>query len=593
MNEVKLFLVILLLICSNTVLAQTVEDIVSPVRVSLEMPKVSMRNLCDILGDKSKLNLKIDARCSDQLFCVSIHDQKIVDVLACLERIVPGKWKRQNSTTFSFVPDSAHLLQKQRWWNAYQSERASVLQQQENILVHLMNQQVREREIETVKDLNMRQAVRNAAEKQLFWLSLAPSQQQRIARDFDSTDTYRRFYSSLAIRREGGSFLSWSELSEKTRAAILTAGVRHGQNLAGKTATGVIITTTGLCCMASLVFQDGTQMDTGVELNIPYYTVPPTFFVDHRFLSALIADREKHPVTVGGRAMKTMRVPRSWLRFAKDQKKTFWTGDFGKVVSEVMPQRWVDVVQQAAKCYQFDYISDYYSLPYKPMQKNPLNPKLVPIEEHLNRISTEQDRSWKKQGNIVLFRHNRWYREDYLEARDKKVSVFVKKHKSVFGGLAAKAVDPASVESYLNACTELIQEFSLWNIANGLRYYVQEDALAADDKALENDYQPIAGMSETVLQHYHLLTFYATLTPEQKTACLSKGLLSSDLNPTQIQSLIAAAPAKALTLQSPILIKVALNESLVHMHMVGEDVFSSATGGESRYKLRLSFSQPQ
>lgn len=598
----KVILTLLLFLTTAAVQSQSETTVYnSSVEVSIESPKISFKDLCAFLSKTTAIDVAVDARCADQSFTLFLHNRKASDVFAALEAIVPGKWEQKpNSMAFLFVPDRAHMTEKQRWWKAYNIERDNVLQQQKQLLLQQMARKpATNRVIESITDKNMREAVRNGAISHAFWPSLDTPQQNKIADIFDNLDSYGKG-NSFSPRGEGGTFLPWSEISVASKNAAFRAAVQHGQNIADTKFTGVLFIPYAQSINAALVRDDGRQIEFGASVSLPFYAVPPTFRLDHRHLSASIAQLVKMPISTNGRAMRKQTIPRGWLRFAADQEKQFWPGEYGEKASDVVPkrsmddgvpERWVDVARHAAKAYQFDYISDYYSLPYKPMEQKILDTKNVPLEAHLNKISTEQDRSWKKPGEIVLFRHNRWYRDDFLEAPSEKVSAFVEKHKPLFGSESAKLRDAKSIQKYLDACTELVQNYSLWQIANGLHYYVQEDALEAADAALQGDYQPLAGLTEAVLKHYRLLSFYATLMLEQKNAIVTEGLTSSELNITQARQLAETAPAHAALLESSTLVKIILENPL--FRMMSGDVFSSASGGASRYKLRLSFAQRQ
>lgn len=111
----------------------------------------------------------------------------------------------------------------------------------------------------------------------------------------------------------------------------------------------------------------------------------------------------------------------------------------------------------------------------------------------------------------------------------------------------------------LEVASEALQQLTLRQIANGMRYFIEEDVYdrvqAQGSKSStawsESNCQPLSHVSAVAITYLKTCRFYQSLAPKQRILVLTTGVPAFTLNETQRQRLGEVAPALASTLTAP------------------------------------------
>ncbi len=228
--------------------------------------------------------------------------------------------------------------------------------------------------------------------------------------------------------------------------------------------------------------------------------------------------------------------PKSWQFLYNAHLQTVWNGkrdprQVGKPEKTYPPRR-ADALQQTAQLDNFDFISDYYSLPYSGLPAPNLLQK-SDAEKHLSQLAAEQDSSWKQSGGIFLVRHNRWYREDRTELTEEEAASLSKQYKKV----ETDRHDSLSLSFSLPRLVTLVKSVSFWKQLNGLTWLTPK--LSSEERRKQRDKNgsyspPFYRDAEKIVNSYSLLSFLAEL-PEDAVRLLSKGKLPVSALPESLR----------------------------------------------------------
>jgi hypothetical protein len=200
------------------------------------------------------------------------------------------------------------------------------------------------------------------------------------------------------------------------------------------------------------------------------------------------------------------------------------------------------------------------------------------LKGQLDQSAYDYDMSWKLvDPGLYLFRDNRWYRDDYLEAPAPLLRKWLAQTLPFQEEFAAGAPSAGSAEAHMRKWMDRLAEIEIlltpWQIANGLRWFspVGETGLPNENAALRDHSKPrppppgskIPGVavnspegrpffsdSRFLMHHYHTVSFYAALTADQRDAVIGGRLPATSLSADLLAQAIYLIPKLKTTLQS-------------------------------------------
>lgn len=574
-------------------------------RVTVTECGISLSALCKQLNENGSVVLACDRDAADQRINLRFRERPLYALLDAVAELLPGTWT-PTETGYKLVRQDEARLYRKRWWRLMQNELDGARRDQSDALLKAMRQPAPDLSQFLPED---RAGIALADKYRAALRDLPPAVQVRIAALADSTRVYRRFNDGIAGARDGGVALPLSDVAPALKSiGALTEGPGAAQKLAR--VRGAIARGTGSEVSVSLVDNQGRDTSLGGASVRSFEELSHITFTDHRFLEGLANQREK---------WRRLKTPRPWKELIAWHKRTFWKNQPAPPLSSrsgpPLPKGHVDATNYApfrvpdvwaalGEKHDLDYVTDYYSVAAEPLTPD-AKAKLVkqPLADALNSVAAGCDVSWKQAASgVYLSRSNRWYRDDLLEPSREMVSACLAATANPPDPKpveqpdrtrpASYSVDPAIVRAYLERAAYIAENFDLWQTANGLKYWVDEDALAraraAQDMTALSRVQPFADTVELVLLYPRHLAFYRSLRSEQRDLLMAGGIPLEDLTPAQRDAAAGAAPQLAFVEQPGSKLTIVTERGA---GIGGAGVFGSRSGGFLPFRMELRLSE--
>ena len=457
-----------------------------------------------------------------------------------LAELFPGTWKPLNGNTgYRFEMRPSALRSRADWWRLYLAERKHALQQ-----LRVMNLQAMQEGSyvdSATTSISASGLIRVQVQPGFFNL-LPPDLQRRIASHLSDLPTYRTpaFVSSVP-----------KENAVVVRLAELPVGI---QNMAHRAIAGqnnanpaIYFYNAGFLILAGIADPE----------KRPWRLVGPPLRMSITPTSAIIELNHSRLAELQEQAR--LLFPASWNRLLQYQRACFWPNDAPNQRPTMFPpKRRSEILEWLGERAGVEFVADYYSQNGNPMSLDERNAQLSrSLKEELDFLACEQDMSWRQQANgLYLFRNNRWYRDDLLEVPNDKLNTLQKHNPYVLNSTLndSNLLDLrnlSSLEAQLNFKAEITKTLSLWQIANGLFYFVEENGHQQyDPLAPQYPWRPFASIARKVVDEYQTVQFYADLTAQQRKLLIEGKLPYATLSVRQKAMSLRICPEMEILLRT-------------------------------------------
>ncbi len=560
-------------------------------KISLQDTGTRLSDVCGKLSKAAGVPIWCDRSLGEKRLHLRISDKPVRELMLALGEVVPGTWVRNEEFgSYTLMPNAGAVKYANSWWRTFNKERDKQFSALRDTLLVLMNR----KDFDLPEEELRRKEVQNGLQEVRFWRGLPRAAQTQITRLSPFLDTYQKAPIMSYGLDHGAVFVDRADLPEFSFKGLIHAASQlklDGRLSASEIddITGVNVFGGGSSLIADIVRRNGTTSSSGIILSLPRSVMSRIVFSDHRWLPEA-AKKE-------GDAL-----PAAWKELLAYQQTTYWpTAPAAEgAESEPLraPKRKPDSLAELSKKHGFDFVSDYHSLPYRisrprPGDRHPgtgagAKPERKTgndKESELNQAARAHDISWKRSGSgLILFKNNRWYRDDPLEAPDRALEQL----QSLYRQAEAADTDEARLMNHLEMASYALTHLNTWQIANGLRYYTDEARLArlgdGENRAKANC-QPYADIAATALTYPSLCRFYGMLSANQKRLLVTKRLAAGDISAEQARFLFSAFPGLNRARAGDAF--VGLDFRKRGLALVVPDVFSNVRHGNTPYRLKI------
>ena len=535
--------------------------------VDVDATGVTLKELLQKVGGQEVI-LSASPACAEQKIQAHLKHRPIAAVMRALAQFLPGTWQHvpaRHGYKLTMLPRA--VLRREEWWKRFEEARQQALNAQRDYLLQAMRGPGR-----PITYYNMpADAIEARKTDRSFFNQLPALLQEQIARQMNENPFYKSRPTFGTEDREGALAVPLSELPpsvQETAQAYIARRSRQ-YNLPGNTDNAIVsFSNGGMAVQASLTLADGQWTGTAFQL------VPTPMMSSQA--AALMLD---HTSLANEVHQHRNAVPAEWLALAAFQDSRVWQNALPakRLYNPTHPRRRSQALQQLADTTDIEFVADYYckrDFPMKPeAQAAPIARELP---EELNDFAAEQDISWKRnEENVTLFRNNRWYRDDYLEAPTPlmlqwmelrydmdKMNKPNKRSAAAPSKLAVSdtadgdiSVTAARVQRYWDWQADVVAKLTPWQIGNGFKYFAPvvpktpptSEAVKSRSANLvpfpPADDTPLFSLDADILMNeYKTMLFYATLDAEAKSALIQNKLPFAGLTEAQQARIIPVLP---------------------------------------------------
>lgn len=521
--------------------------------VTLTVSGLPLGDLLDELSANDKpgtnapqVRLSAGGSCADLKLQMQLHNRSLRSVMAALAQLVPGEWVVPTGRDGKPLPNAYELdmtesaqAERRDWWNLFLSERASQLARMREQTLRLMRGQRVAGEQHNISD-EINAQMQNSHD----FFKLLPD------------DLARRVLANVNLHSYGLLGDGWGTGDDEgavvvplanlpapaqamVRAAIAGRGGKRPDAINWQGAT-ITLMSDGDLFMSEFGLA-GVADPRSCSLFDSNY-LPPLISPEEILRPAILRPNHEglvstidwmlrlHTDKAAARALFDS-LPDGMKRLIQWQKRTVWPNvapKEGKASNGhyPRPRRFrPDVLAWLGEQGRFDFISDNYFMAFQSThgsirltEAEKAAPLKTPLDEELNAQAATLDMSWKRRDDgLILFRNNRWYRDDRMEVpyrllhkwmaqgfaplpprvirirnADSEVTAAAKGNETSAGiqgnpnapgqtatgkpAPAAKPLTPAEkCRRILDRELEFAAALTPWQIANGLRYYLPEN----------------------------------------------------------------------------------------------------------------------
>ena len=545
---------------------------------SLTNKSVTIDELLKIVEQSSSTHLSVAPDLKYQRVHLKVTHRRTSQFLVQLAELFNAEWSHTNNGyTLTYAPNM--ITYQRNWWRLYDGERGKGLVTGYGLLINGMSEKPKFKHPGIPLTEEDRFSLENGAYTTQFWYDLPTDMKSSIAHAMSYSFIYPRLPVFSSFSYEGGVVAHFSSLPDTCQKSFLNMATQLDPNLQPTSLAKIVILNEGFGFIAIAIKQDGNLAVGGPELHVRTYLNIPAFTVDHRDIPA-VAERERN-------------IPKAWVTLIEYQNQTFWNKSLSKTkVAERVTPRLSDVVDLMAKKTGSDFITDDYSLPQRPLDTGEKGYKWSnPINEELDKIAAQYDVSWRTDDKVILIRNNRWYRDDRLEVTDPLITRLSKIAEYTKGNFSVP-LSPENLQVYgiMQQSSFAAENFSLWQLANGLYFYTDENRVPAlqeqNEKTLkDSNCQPFSDIAQIAFVYNKTCLFYAGLTSQQRLLLLSVGVPFASLTNLQRQLLSSAAPQIDSESNDRSAVQMAVNK--VPFVMKQNFIFGNSNYGSNPYSLRL------
>ena len=546
-----IFLIVVLLCTTNSVSLSNVKpEIASDQRlertISRDQTGVALEDLLRSLSAETLL-FSCAKECASLKLQLHLQNRSLLEIMNALAELVPGSWQvREDGKGYILNMHPQSVQYRRRWWDLFLEARRQAQEPIIQALIAAMHGSPKPTP-EGEKPQDDDPAFVTEADRYRFFNSLPPDLIQTIAQSIDDTASYSN-EGLVSIDDEGSLLKSVSDLPQEAQAILR----KYNTNLPED--SYVRFTNDGRGVEADFIDAQGEYIVSTMVIAPQNAAVTNIIGLNQSGLDRLAQSNQ------------LKNAPLSWRHLADYQAKTFWKNALPeqKVPRRIPPPRRADVLRDIAASAQIDFIADYYSQPGVPSPPKTMpQPLERPLEEELNLRAAEYDMSWKKQGNLYLFRDNRWYRDDLLEVPSSLARQWLSQWEKEQVRLKGADI-PESVRTKedLERKSALVSKLTRWQLTNGLRWLARDEGRditrEGDHPEAEGqtapvsvfDFYPFYQLASQANREYHLLRFYASLPPEAQVALCEQRLPLASLTVAQRQQALWLSPILRIAVES-------------------------------------------
>jgi hypothetical protein len=488
-------------------------------------------------GRESAISLTADRHTDEQKLQLNLRERPLGEVLMGIAELLQGEWK-PDGKGYRLVRTPSAVAHAKEWWKHYERERERMRQSAARQVIQQMNR--RKPTADDLRQLELRgdESYINGFHSTRFWSDLPAAIQQEIAASYQDRGNMRlppsrggrekaSFYNVTSVQSiDNAISFRFADLSPTSQESVRhSLKMNPGSNYKDEPIQAVLVSISGPISRVVAVGDDGRQRHTGFSPFGGSQTVPLSLSLDLSTLAAEIVAREEKP-------------SRDAAALIAYQEQTVWKNDgLPKASDDALLPRLPDVLTHYAEETGEEYLADYYSLPYRALTEAEWKTKIPDADAALKLLAATYDVSFRKSRGVTLVRHNRWYRNDVLEAPSPLTQRLAKAASSPPPIPDVLDKEVAKIYPDLELATLVAQEATEYQAANSLYYGVDEERMPPPGQqtpqALRKaDCQPLLHAADNAFRHYTVLRFYAALSREERIAILSTGIPLRDLPPS-------------------------------------------------------------
>jgi hypothetical protein len=522
--------------------ARTEFDFSSPADIRISNTCMDLRDLLATISDD-----KIRFVCGNSLrdAKVQVHVSRLnrIQILQSISTLYNAEWTKRSDTSvptyqLDMTPDA--VKRRTEWWQRFQRERPSALRRMRDATYVGLSGKERKFTPETPSHIS--EETNRYAQ---FVGTLPDTMRRAIADSFDDTP----YYQVGAITVSSGSLSSLTQ--------PLTAGTPEHQSAQLVVSNLVVSNNVSPSYIRSrndgmihVELLDASRKPIGKRftLNLPnaknIYN-ESLLKPDHMGLlrTALGVYGPPPKLSEDARVLASYQMTRYWENgpLPKTLKQTRYP----------LLER-SGVLQAIATAAEQDLIADCYTEPavgLRPADERQIKEETAAaiqskdLARYLNEKSVAYDFSWKDTPGVLLVRHNRWYRADYLEVPTKLLVELYRQKPDLGARPGASPPQPGAAVNTSEMTKQMLDyeilvlgKLSLFQIANGFRWATFDIEMvdpAGNKRAVQQ--RPFSGVSNAIMASRPLLKFYSGLSETQRALLCAGQLPLVQLSPSQVR----------------------------------------------------------
>jgi len=397
-------------------------------QVTVDETGISLKGLLRKLSDR-KLTLSPEAHFAEQKVQIHLNHRPLRTLMSALAELLSGFWEPISETKgYQFSQSATAQLRRRRWWSLFMGERDQAMAEIRAGFLQYMRGSASPTQYSSTDPATETEAIqRMRAERDTshdLFAHLPSDLQEQLADRIDN-DAYLSNSQVIGGSEliEGSLIAPMPDLPQSTQDAVAA------EIAANSTAPPPLFVPTYLCLHNSGIMLQAFYLDTSGQTHgqaqAMIHGTPSSN-------TALLLDQRQLAIAVLRLGRQTSPT---WKELAAFQNSTVWKNDRSverQGPYRAPPHRSQMLAWLASKGH-LDLVADYYSLPFSAWSDEDQHQSLrQPVKTELDCRAAEQDMSWKRNSdNIVLFRNNRWYRDDYLEVPDDLLNKWAKQQEEI------------------------------------------------------------------------------------------------------------------------------------------------------------------
>jgi hypothetical protein len=537
---------------------------------------ISLKTLLHQLSGQN-LTLMALRSCEEQKLQIRLQHRSLRSLMSSIAEVFGGEWQpTADKAGYRFSETDATMLRRRRWWSLFLGEREQMLAETRVGLLQTMRgpqkpivlDRVEDEQQEAINKVRMQRMQTMASASHDLFAQLPTALQEQLAQQTIADAFYDNStligQSGYAV--EGLLVVPMQDLPQSAQNAVMRV---IAQNTAPGDPQQELSNVAYLRLRNNVIGLNATLLNAGAR---PVGSAGLSF--DHPIDQGLALLLNQDPLTKAVQRLGRQASP-TWRELAAYQNSTVWKNDpSGAFHPDYDPQpHRAEVLSWLASRGNFDFVADYYSLRCSQWsESDEQKPLRRPLKAELDFRAAQQDMSWKRRDDkILLFRDNRWYRDDNLEVPDDLLRKWIAQQAQIDRDkpqLAKGTPLPlAYVKRVLDLRAEVANTLTPWQIANGFRYAVTVTTLAGTEaipmsanrpegvapplvtRTPPLQQLPFGNLADLIVQDRNTLMLYAGLSDEQRLALLSGELAYSTLSEHEQESVRYLEPLISIALR--------------------------------------------
>lgn len=494
---------------------------------------ISLEMLCRQVSTP-EMELRASRTTADLKIQLLLKNRPLRVLMQAMETLYSGEWRpNDDKQGYTFYPNEEAKKYRDEWWKLFLGERERVIKEQKQLLLAQMREKSATRQ---VSDPNAPQEPNNQKQEsgsQTLYQALPAALQEKIA-DQMALNSFFGVNLTSSFPKEGGATVALKDLPPAAQE-IARAGSPALQN---NPEARIHFSNFGFGIVAQLV-------ETGTN----WKSVAPVLSARRTASMAVLSLDQKGLM----RQVKQLGkdAPEAWKRLAAYQESRVWQNDLPVLQGGEYPNpRRAEVLIWLADKARLEFIADFHSTPHRALLTSERRlPLSRPLKAELDYQAAVQDMSWQTTADgVYLFRNNRWYRDDVLEVPATLLRKWQQAPPAALYGKRMTTQTPreevlAQIKLELETQAQIVETLSVWQVSNGLLYYVDEKVSRTYDREFNREVRmPFAFTGVRLQQHLNTVRFYASLSAEQRDALIAGRLAVRSLTPDQQKQALFLLP---------------------------------------------------